>query len=250
MESITPGAKVGGEVVRALLMKERLGYTTNQSTALIAMQKVISVGALVVINLLVLLVFSSQSPILANHATRLGLLVTMALLLGLFWLLLLRTDWLVARLGKSRNTAKWFAGLKKWVADFADYTRLLRGQHQKLLSQFLLALVIWGVFPAKLVLLVRPFGVRGAFLMLVATTLVSYFVAMIPISPGGLGSFEVTMTSMLVGLGLTAEQSLSASLTFRFITFWFVVAVSLGLSILDNVRLYSTTVARTPGSHR
>lgn len=63
-------------------------------------------------------------------------------------------------------------------------------------------------------------------LVLFAITFVSYFAAMIPLLPGGLGTFEGTMSGMLLVYGLSAEEAVAVSLVFRFVTFWFVVLFS------------------------
>lgn len=242
MEAVTPGAKVGGEVLRAVLFKERLGFTTNQSTALIAMQKIISVGALVALNLFSVLMFSKSNPFLASGGTRLGVLIILLFLMALFLLLLFRAHWLSALLAKCPWSGKGFVAIKDWVTEFAGYARAVGGQRLQLLLQFLLSIFIWGLFPTKLVFLVRPFGIRGSFLALVATTLASYLIAMVGIFPGGLGSFEVAMSSMLMVLGLTAEQSLTVSFSFRFVTFWFVVFVCLVIVVLDSLWQHQTAV--------
>lgn len=243
MEAVTPGAKVGGEVVRVLLFKERLGYTTNQSTALLAIQKLISVGALVVINLLALLLFAANYPFIASSAARIGLLALLMAIVIIFLLLLFRTDWLAGAWARGKSQARWFVAVSRWLTDFAGYARAIRGQRQYLLFQFLLSVFIWGLFPFKLALLVRPFGITGSFLALVATTLAAYLIAMIPLLPGGLGSFELTMSSMLIALGLSTEQALTVSLNFRFITFWFVVIACLGIAALDNILQFAAPLS-------
>ena len=242
MEAITPGAKMGGEVLRAVLFRERLGYTTNQSTALIAIQKIISVGALVTINLLSLLFFSAANPFLTSEITRYAVLATLLLLLATFFVLLFRGEWLSRVLSRYQWRGKWFIVVKNWVTEFAGYAQAVSEQRQQLLLQFLLSVFIWGLFPTKLMLLVRPFGNSQSFLALVATTLASYLIAMVGIFPGGLGSFEVSMSSMLMALGLAAEQGLTISLSFRFVTFWFVVFVSLAVAALDSFRQYRTAL--------
>lgn len=250
MDAVTPGAKVGGEVARMLLLNERLGYTTHQSTALIAIQKLISVGALVAINLASVLLFANNNPFLSASGTRIGLMALMVSLLAFFLLLLFQTDWLATTWARGKSQAKWFLAMRDWLVDFAGYTQAVRGQRKYLFYHFLLAVFIWAFFPAKLVLLVRPFGITRSYLALVATTLAAYLVAMIPIFPGGLGSFEVTMSSMLIALGLANEQALTVSLSFRFVTFWLVVIVCLGIVAWDSFRQRSQPHASGSGDRK
>src|SRR5690606_5063925 len=103
----------------------------------------------------------------------------------------------------------------------------IKGKKGFLYLQFLLGLVIWALFPFKLVILVRDYSVDANMLGLLIATLTAYIVAMLPLTPGGIGSFEVSMVSILKNIGYTAEQGLIISVVFRFITFWFVIIMSL-----------------------
>jgi uncharacterized protein (TIRG00374 family) len=60
---------------------------------------------------------------------------------------------------------------------------------------------------------------------------------MIPLLPGGVGSFEATMTSLLIAMHITHGQALAITLLFRFITFWFVILISLLYAGVWKVRL-------------
>ena len=85
--------------------------------------------------------------------------------------------------------------------------------------QFVLALLIWAIFPLKLVLLIFPYTHAIPSLVLFGTTFVSYFAGMIPLLPGGLGTFEATMSGILTAYGLTLNQAVAITIVFRFITF-------------------------------
>ncbi|MDY0266981.1 MAG: lysylphosphatidylglycerol synthase domain-containing protein, partial [Methanimicrococcus sp.] len=67
---------------------------------------------------------------------------------------------------------------------------------------------------------------------ILSATLTAYFISMIPISPGGLGVFEVTLSSLLIMFGLTSEQAFLTAVIFRFFTFWFVILYSVFIILI------------------
>ena len=64
-------------------------------------------------------------------------------------------------------------------------------------------------------------------LFLAEITFISYMVAMIPLLPGGLGSFEATMSGLLLAMQLPLGVAAAITILFRFVTFWFVIIISL-----------------------
>ena len=93
--------------------------------------------------------------------------------------------------------------------------------------QLALAVLIWAIFPLKLVLLILPHTGSIPTLVLFGTAFLSYFAGMIPLLPGGLGTFEATMSGILTAYGLALNQAVAVTVVFRFITFWFVLLLSL-----------------------
>ena len=78
-----------------------------------------------------------------------------------------------------------------------------------------------------MILLVHLFTANYDPIFLTELTFISYMVGMIPLLPGGLGGFEATMTSLLIVMQINSNDALAITLLFRFITFWFVVLISL-----------------------
>lgn len=236
MDSVTPGAKVGGEFLRGLLFKEKLGYTTNQSISLIAIQKIISVGSLVTMGLLALLFTPKDLLFLNNKGLKYVLVTVLSILVLFFITLIIYPKKIVDLFNRKKSNNKWLNMIKKWTYEFSEHILKIQGNKKALVFQFTLSTLIWMIFPIKLIILVSTFGLKINILGLFATTLISYVIGMIPLLPGGLGSFEMTMSGLLIMMGLTTEQSLITSVTFRFVTFWFVVLLSLLVSAVGSIR--------------
>ncbi|NLA84787.1 MAG: flippase-like domain-containing protein [Clostridiales bacterium] len=233
-DAVTPGEKVGGEVVRIIQFKRILKYSANQSTSLVAIQKSVSVFSLVLLNFIALLTLSKEISFLESDTTR-AVLIVISAVLALFFLSLLffteRLNILVQKMNHNGNIGK---GVKRWMQGFTRDTKLISRHPGRWIQQLLLSLGIWALFPLKLFILVSHYASVNP-LVLFAITFVSYFAAMIPLLPGGLGTFDSIMSGLLLINGLAIEEALAISLIFRFVTFWFVVLISVLIVFLWKV---------------
>ena len=97
----------------------------------------------------------------------------------------------------------------------------------------LLSLFIWILYPVKMYLLVIDVS-NISIIYVTAATFTAYSVALLPIFPGGLGGFEGAMTGLLLAFGLAVDDAVAVTVVFRFITFWFVMVLALGVIIARN----------------
>ena len=248
VDAITPGEKVGGELARLLQLRKYLGYSTGQATILVTIQKALSLSALVLLNLAAVVTMANHVSFLQVWPVRL-LIFLMLIFAGAFlYCLLFRTHSLSLRVARIKTSRKWLLSLIHWVEDFASQTASIRQKRGEWILQFVLALLIWAIFPLKLVLLILPHTSTIPMLVLFGTTFVSYFAGMIPLLPGGLGTFETTMSGLLTIYGLPLNQAVAITIVFRFITFWFVLLLSLLLIGSERIILLaqrrSTDVSR------
>lgn len=226
-DAITPGEKVGGEVVRVVKLNSCLGYSTGQSTILVTIQKALSLSALVILNMMVVLTMADHVFFLQAWPVRL-LIFMLLIAIGVFlFFLLFRTNSLSRRMARIKTSRRWLLRFIDWVSDFAHQTESIRQKRGEWGLQFVLSVLIWAIFPFKLILLVLPHTSSIPVLVLFGTTFVAYFAAMIPLLPGGLGTFEATMSGILTAYGLLLNQAVAVTIVFRFITFWFLLLVSL-----------------------
>jgi hypothetical protein len=57
-------------------------------------------------------------------------------------------------------------------------------------------------------------------------TYTAYLISMVPLLPGGLGSFEATMVMMFSLYGLNPAEGLAVALISRLVTYWFPLGLS------------------------
>ncbi len=129
------------------------------------------------------------------------------------------SDKLSAWLANSKN--KLVKKVNKYISSYADSVSKL-GKKEWLI-QFLISFAVWVLFPIKMYILVRSFDIRLNFELTTATTMTSYMMGMLPITPGGLGTFEGTMLALLAVFSVKKNSSVAVTVIFRFITFWFVI---------------------------
>jgi uncharacterized membrane protein YbhN (UPF0104 family) len=112
---------------------------------------------------------------------------------------------------------------------------LLAGR--KFIIPFCLAIGIWLLYLGKIVIIARESGVYLVVLSLAQVCFPAYLLGMLPITPGGLGIFEVFFAKLLVKAGALWEQAGAMLLIYRLVTYllptlWGIIA---GLMIWGKV---------------
>lgn len=227
VESLTPGVKVGGEVTRAVLLRQEMGYSGQKAATLVTIQKVVSLTSFFLVNLFAFTHLSSQLQGAWGGPVRAVVYAFLLAFIGLVMSLFTAADKLYKRAQLWSPKQKWKGVLQRYFFTVLANIEALKGCKGELYKQFGLSLFIWLLFPVKMLLLVRVFTAQPDPIVLAEITFISYMVGMIPLLPGGLGSFEGAMTSLLMAAQIESHQALAITLIFRFVTFWFVMLISL-----------------------
>lgn len=227
IESVTPGAKIGGEVTRALLLKKDLEYSTQEAATLVTIQKMVSLTSFFVINLFAFAYISSKIENFQGSLVKFIIYFFLLALIGVLIFFFICSSFLEKILLRKSTNYKWTVALQKYILTVLSNIKLLKNIKGEIYKQILLSLSIWLLYPVKMILIVSLFNTNFDLVLLTAATFISYMVGMIPLLPGGLGSFEATMTSLLMVMQMSSHEALVITLLFRFISFWFVILLSL-----------------------
>ena len=103
--------------------------------------------------------------------------------------------------------------------EFRAARRQLAGRHTEAAKLAALALGYWAFDALCLILMFTALGVAANPLVLLAAYGVATAVAAIPLTPGGIGIFEVTMLASLTLLGVGSEAAIPI-LAYRLFNFW------------------------------
>ena len=202
IESITPSAKIGGEAMRVLLFRQRFGLSSARLVGAVALHKLLMLAAL-------LLVVSVAAVITGGAAV--GGLLGIAPAAG--------GAVVIAAL------AAVSVALALLYRAMSDPGRAdLPGRLVAVLLVF--AVLIWALYPLKVALAARVSGVNVSTAAIVAATFGAYALGLLPITPGGLGSYEVGMAGILIASGIGAGEAAAVTLLSRVITFWWPLLLS------------------------
>ena len=213
VDSITPGVKIGGEVTRAVQISKVASCSTEQAAAIVALQKLFSMSAFLLLCVLAVIYLMGEVPHL--HMA----------VLGVAGLLLLLTAAVIVLRKK----------LKGFLQILKEQLKTLCKNPRVFIPLVLLSILLWLIYPAKMYILAVQVFPDANVVYIGAITFIAYMVAMIPIFPGGLGGFEATMSGLLLSVGFMSGDAIVVTVLFRFITFWFVFLLSLAY-----VGLYKT----------
>ena len=210
LESITPGAKIGAESLRLYYFTKKYTQDVSQSMAIIVLQKIYSMIAFSSFFLLLFLGAFSIMPIDLVQQRQVVLLVFVffaLLLAGLF----------IARIPK----------VAQFFSRFFEHLKESWHDKKEVCTQLFLSLVIWGFYPLKGIVLAVLFDLPLTVYQLVIIMMISYIVAQLPLTPGGIGTFEASLITLFVMYDVPNDVALVYTIFFRFMTHWFIVVVSI-----------------------
>lgn len=219
-DAITPGVKVGGEITRVLALSSSTSSSKIDSFNVVFVQKSLSLLSFILIFMLSLVI-----GIRISAST--WLLLMASVFVSIFILCIVRQI-VCQRINHLRVQSKypWISkSMETLKASTRELGLLLRLKRFGWLHMGL-ALLIWVLYGVKFILLIYWFEPTRISLVMMAITYIAYAVALLPISIGGVGSFEAAVVYLLIKQGLSYEVGIVIAVVFRFITFWFEFIVS------------------------
>ena len=228
VDSITPGVKVGGEVTRAVQISRICDCSGEDAAAVVALQKLFSMSTFFFINLFAVGYLIGNVQLFQARFVQLSVYALLILFLALFFFVFLMPNRIKIYL-QTRTNPRFpkMLRVKNFFLVLLEHVGALRKNTGSWVVLLLLAFMIWLIYPLKMYFLVIHIHPGANPVFIGAVTFISYMVAMIPIFPGGLGGFEATMSGLLLAIGFIRSDALIVTIVFRFVTFWFVMLLSL-----------------------
>lgn len=242
VESVTPSVKLGGEAAKLYLFRRTTFLTHRELAGAFLAQKYISLLPFVIL----------CAPFITLAAVRReipGLAYLSFLVLGAFFALIF---WMVHSRPKEgpseepapepafetsrpRSSTLFERAVEKFhkatafFHDAASHSRSLTLTAERGGLLFI-SFLVWGLYPVKVYLVTSMLGYEVAFVSVAIATYTAYLVSMLPLFPGGLGTFEGSMALMLSLGGISPAEGLAAALLTRVITYWFPLFLSAGVT--------------------
>ena len=127
---------------------------------------------------------------------------------------------------------------RRWMARSLAFFHQARLSAARLLPPgrsikiLMVSFAIWAFYPVKVYLACHFLGMEVSLLIIAMATLFAYVISMIPLLPGGLGTYEGTMALFFTIGGLSPAEGLAVSLLSRLVTFWFPLLLSAAASVI------------------
>ena len=137
------------------------------------------------------------------------------------------------------------AGAESFVRTLGGQIRLLATHPRRLLVVVVLSAANWLLDAAALWVLLAAFGYPLAFGPLLTVYGLGTIVAMLPLTPGGLGIVEAVMVPALIAFGAPREAALLGVLGWRLLEYW--LPLPLGLAAWLSLRWGSSRRRDSPG---
>ncbi|ADQ15459.1 lysylphosphatidylglycerol synthase transmembrane domain-containing protein [Halanaerobium hydrogeniformans] len=221
IESITPSAKLGGESAKVYLYNKITGIEVSEFIPYIAVQKLTTFIPFLIF---AFILFISNKRFLVQHID-FNLNINI-IFYSLFFLFLV----FMICFSISNN-------LKLKINTFKDKSKNIIANtfnlcnFKELLYLIIIAALFWLLYPVKTYLIADYLAYDVSPILIITATFLAYLIALLPISPGGLGSFEAVMALILTQAEISYAEGLTIALILRFATFWFPLFLSTLASI-------------------
>ena len=214
-EGLTPAAKTGGELYKFKHLSDR-GVPKRTALQVMLVQKGLS---LTIFTLFLMMALVWWLPQLSARLD-VSLWLVFTLFLMLIGLLVGAYRLVFPHKEQSMLKTLWFT---------------FQQAKKPMIGLVLVSVLVWLTYPLKLMVLFWMFELDVALSGAFVTTFIAYAVAQLPITLGGIGTFEGTFVVLLQALDVSQVVSLSVVLWFRFVTFWSVFLV--GFTLLLTITL-------------
>ncbi|AEH60538.1 conserved hypothetical protein [Methanosalsum zhilinae DSM 4017] len=227
VESITPALKAGGELTKVLLMRSRWNISGSDATAIICIQKIISLFPFMTLCLASLgwIIFYGDKQTESMYIFT-GAFILFLGIFTSFSLIVMFPEAMIRFTEKFpvKNTIK--VRISNNLSDFRDSVRILKNKNSYIPVLLTLSFIIWGLFGVKAYLLADAINIDLGVAAIFTVTILSYMIAMVPVSPGGIGTFEGSILVLLSSMGIASSLAITFALVLRFTTYWFAFLLS------------------------
>ena len=223
IESITPSSKLGGEAAKIYLLKK---YTNLSTAKLSSMSFAKIFSTFTPFLFLNFLVFSSSFFIFDIPAQVVYSFIALVFVvisgLILYWLL-----------NRFKITAPENIIIVRKVLHYYNKIMYIIKDSASLVSKkdmsFLcgISTIEWIMYPIKVYIVARMLNIDASILLITLATFSAYCVSILPLTPGGLGTFETAMALVLSLNGVPFQQGIILALSARIVTFWIPLLISI-----------------------
>jgi len=221
-----PGGDAAGAAVQ-FKMLTTAGFDTDTAVGGLTAFSLLEVGGLLALPLFALPAMLAGVPVSRGlvHTALLG--IAAFVLYAIFGVIVLRTDWPLATLGRAaqslwnritRRHRQPVTGLDKRLLAERDTIRAVLGKHWR--QAALLTAGRLGFDYGCLLAALRATGASPQPSLVLLAYSAAGIVALFPVTPGGLGIVEASISGLLILAGVRPSYALLATLAYRIASYW------------------------------
>jgi uncharacterized membrane protein YbhN (UPF0104 family) len=226
---VLPGGAASGAVVQGRLLV-RSGHPAGTVSAVLSATGLLTTGALLALPVITLPAVLFGAPL--AHELEVGLVVSLvvgAVMVGL-GLALLVSDRLVGLLGHAAGRAVHLVRRRvepaRVAARFVTERDLVAAAFQGRWLRALACAAANRMFDyATLVASLLAVGAQARPSLVLVAYVASVAIALVPVTPGGLGLVEAGLTALLVLAGVAADQAIVGTLLYRLASYWLPIPI-------------------------
>jgi uncharacterized protein (TIRG00374 family) len=224
--SSLPGGSAVGAAVQFHLLTTA-GFDTDTSVGGLTAFSLLEVGGLLALPIVALPAILAGVPVSRGLVNTALLGIAAFVLYALFGVIVLRADWPLAAVGRvaqrvwnrvTRGHRQPVSGLDKRLLDERDTIRAVLGKNWR--QAVVLTVGRLGADYACLLAALRATGAEPQPSLVLLAYSAAGIIALFPITPGGLGIVEASLSGLLVLAGVRAGYAVLAILAYRIASYW------------------------------
>ncbi len=242
ISNLTPGGRIGGEPLKAYILKKRYGIDYGTSFATIILERIADMLAFLVIAIVALfygvLVFHLPSTIII--LLLLALLSNGLVLFGLWYFTLKRRvksktilEWLDRHPWIERHfpiVSKYKENISSALLSYYSGAAKMGSNPKTFILGFLTCLVYWLVEISRAYIIFLALGVNPPFPIIALAYIFSTIAGSVPFGVGGVGLIEGTMIFIYSAGAINTVVASLETLIDRFLSYWLVILIGLPLA--------------------
>lgn len=204
-----------GDIYRGYLLKKNFAASMSKAIGTIVVERTFDIVTLVVLlSLSGILSFEGRLPDTVTTALRVGVLLSVALIVILGGLRYFR-EFIVRFL--PHRLADIFTRFEEGV------THSLAARTTPVLALY--TVIIWAFEVGTLYLVTRAISLSLALPVVIFVALAASLLTSIPLTPAGLGAVELAITALLVLVSVPPDVAVSVALLYRIVSYWSLIVI-------------------------
>ncbi len=242
VSNITPSGRVGGEPLKAYILKKRYGMRYGAGFATIILERIVDMLAFTIISIIAILygIFYFHLSWSVISLLFLALGFTGSMLVGMWYLTLekrLRSKSIVSWLDRHQWITSHIPYVSHYKGKIADsltnyYSNVARiaGHPDTMVAGFFISFIYWVVEISRAYVIFLALGVNPPFPVIALAYIFSAIVGSLPFGVGGVGLTEGTMIFIYSAGSINAVIASIETLLDRLLSYWLVIIAGLPLA--------------------